>query len=175
MEPVKDKIVLWLILTGCLLYGLAVFFLTRALYGRTEEKKTIQRDTIVVVDTFRTDMPKVTETRYVGYVKEKPVLIHDTAVIERQPEIIYLHNDSVEIPLSQKKYSDSTYTAWVSGYRPSLDSIEVYRRTEIQREVVTLRKKAPRWGIGITGGYGYGTRNKGFEPFVGIGVYYRIL
>lgn len=75
----------------------------------------------------------------------------------------------------QKRYADSTYTAWVSGYKPSLDSIEVYRKTVVQRETITLRKKTPRWGLGITGGYGYGTKNKGFEPFVGIGVYYRIL
>ena len=96
-------------------------------------------------------------------------------MVERDPQVVYVRGDSVEIPIVQKKYADSTYTAWVSGYKPSLDSIEVYRKTVVQRETITLRKISPRWGIGVTGGYGYGTKNKVFEPFVGIGVYYRIL
>ena len=62
----------------------------------------------------------------------------------------------------------------MSGYNPSLDSNEEYRKTVVQRETITLRKNAPRWGIGFTVGYGYGTRNKVFEPFVGIGVYYTL-
>ena len=175
MKTVKDKVVLALILSGSILYGVAVFLITRAVYGHNDEKVTVRRDTIVMRDTIKVTMPAEVVTEYVEHVKEKPVIIRDTEVVERDPQVVYVRGDSVEIPIVQKRYADTTYTAWVSGYMPSLDSIEVYRKTVVHRDTITLRKKAPRWGIGITGGYGYGSRNKGFEPFVGIGVYFRIL
>ena len=175
METVKDKLVPALILTSCILYVVAVLHITRAAYGHIGEKVTVRRDTIVMRDTIRVTMPAEVVTEYVEHVKEKPVIVRDTEVVERDPNVVYARGDSVEIPIVQKRYSDSTYTAWVSGYKPSLDSIEVYRKTVLQRETTTLRKISPRWGIGVTGCYGYGTKNKGFEPFVGIGVYYRIL
>ena len=175
METVKDKLVPALILTSCILYVVAVLHITRAAYGHIGQKVTVRRDTIVMRDTIRVTMPAEVVTEYVEHVKEKPVIVRDTEVVERDPQVVYVRGDSVEIPIVQKRYADSTYTAWVSGYKPSLDSIEVYRKTEVQRETITLRKISPRWGIGVTGGYGYGIKNKVFEPFVGIGVYYRIL
>ena len=175
MKTVKDKVVLALILSGSILYGVAVFLITRAVYGHNDEKVTVRRDTIVMRDTIKVTMPAEVVTEYVEHVKEKPVIVRDTEVVERDPQVVYVRGDSVEIPIVQKRYADTTYTAWVSGDMPSLDSIEVYRKTVVHRDTITLRKKAPRWGIGITGGYGYGSRNKGFEPFVGIGVYFRIL
>lgn len=82
-------------------------------------------------------------------------------------------NDSVyiDIPITQKTYSDSTYTAWVSGYDVTLDSIRVYRR----EEVVTITEKHPpkRWHLGLTAGYGLGTA--GLQPYIGIGVTYSII
>ena len=78
----------------------------------------------------------------------------------------------VELPITQKVYGDSTYRAWVSGYRPSLDSIEVYRKTiAIER---TLAQKPKRWSIGVTGGYGYGLLHGRPDVFVGVGVSYRL-
>lgn len=83
----------------------------------------------------------------------------------------------------QREYSDdSTYTAWVSGVRydvwPKLDSISVRRREVVRtvRETVTLadKRKARRLSVGVVGGYGYGLGYGGFEPFVGLGVSYRI-
>ncbi|WP_346343117.1 DUF6808 domain-containing protein, partial [Bacteroides pyogenes] len=35
----------------------------------------------------------------------------------------------VIIPIEQKTYKDSLYTAWVSGYMAKLDSIEIYSQT----------------------------------------------
>lgn len=82
-------------------------------------------------------------------------------------------NDSVyiDIPITQKTYSDSTYTAWVSGYDVTLDSIRVYRC----EEVVTITEKQPpkRWHLGLTAGYGLGTA--GLQPYIGIGVTYSII
>lgn len=73
---------------------------------------------------------------------------------------------NVVVPITQKIYKDSTYTAYVSGFRPKLDSIKIYQKT------TTITEKPSRWGVGLVGGYGYGT--KGFTPFLGVGLYYRI-
>lgn len=59
----------------------------------------------------------------------------------------------------QACYEDSLYRVWVSGYRPRLDSIEVYPRT-VSRTVTndiyhTIVPKKKRWGLGVQAGYGY--------------------
>lgn len=78
---------------------------------------------------------------------------------------------TVVIPITQKVYGDSTYRAYVSGYRPRLDSIFVFP----EREIVTISQKAKfkRWSIGIQAGYGFG-RN-GLSPYIGIGISYNLL
>lgn len=81
--------------------------------------------------------------------------------------------DSIEVPRTQKVYSDSTYTAYVSGYEPCLDSIFV-RQKIVEHSIVETRtvatKKFRRWNVGLIGGYGYGIKSKEFEPFVGVGL-----
>lgn len=73
----------------------------------------------------------------------------------------------VMIPITQKEYRDSDYTAYVSGFHAKLDSIEVRTKEVTYTKTET---KFRRWNIGLTGGYGYGFRSKQFEPFVGIGI-----
>lgn len=82
-------------------------------------------------------------------------------------------SDSIEIEITQKVYSDdSTYTAYVSGYKPKLDSIFVNQKV-IDHTIINTRtlkeKEFRRFNIGLIGGYGYGFQSKTFEPFVGIG------
>ena len=75
------------------------------------------------------------------------------------------------IPITQKVYEDSAYTAYVSGYRQNLDSITIR-----QRDVVTTIRETytetefRRWNVGLIGGYGYGFKSKNLEPFVGVGI-----
>jgi len=78
---------------------------------------------------------------------------------------------SVQIPITQKVYEDSTYRAYVSGYKPNLDSLFVYPK----REIITIREttKPKRWSIGIQAGYGITLRqNPQFVPYIGVGVTY---
>ena len=81
------------------------------------------------------------------------------------------------IPVTQKEYSDdSTYTAWVSGYKPNLDSINVYRKNVyINKETIITRKDNKRLGIGpvVYGGFNMGSRQ--LDWGVGIGITYHIL
>ena len=144
-------------------------------------------DTIVVTDTLRVIEPvEVERERLVTRWRVKAVRVDagatdepdgstEAPLLSAAPTGTSLPSaDSVEVelPITQKVYGDSTYRAWVSGYRPSLDSIEVYRKTiTIER---TLTQKPKRWSIGVTGGYGYGLLHGRPDVFVGVGVSYRL-
>jgi len=78
------------------------------------------------------------------------------------------------VPRVQKRYEDSTYTAWVSGYEPRLDSIEVYRRTVFVVKNEGGRVKTRRLSLGLTGGFGYGVFTRKPDLFVGVGASWRI-
>jgi len=138
------------------------------------------RDTLLVkVDSF-------TDTVYVEVHDSVPIVKMERVVCYVPVDCVQVctahgHDDSVAVV--QREYSDdSTYTAWVSGVRydvwPKLDSISVRQReiTKTVHETVTLveRKKSSRFSVGLTGGYGYGLGYRGFEPFLGLGVSYRI-
>jgi hypothetical protein len=73
----------------------------------------------------------------------------------------------------QAYYEDSLYRAWVSGYRPMLDSLQIFPRT-VYRTVTndishTIKPRKKRWGFGLQVGYGY---PGGF--YVGAGVSYNL-
>ena len=59
----------------------------------------------------------------------------------------------------QAYYEDSLYRAWVSGYRPRLDSLRIFPRTVYQTVTNdiyhTVIPKKKRWGLGLQAGYGY--------------------
>lgn len=79
---------------------------------------------------------------------------------------------TVELPIIQRHYADSSYEAWVSGpIDPRLDSLNIYAPvTTITKQVW---KPPKRWHIGPTIGYGYTPH--GFEPYLGISVTYSII
>lgn len=111
--------------------------------------------------------------------KEKVIkVIRDTLVnVEFIRDTVDTAKVVADIPIVQKEYSDdSTYTAWVSGYRPSLDSINIYRKNiSTNKETVIKKKDIHRFGIGpvVYGGYSFGTKKLDYG--VGIGVSYHIL
>lgn len=77
------------------------------------------------------------------------------------------------VPLTQKVYRDSLYTAYVSGYRPRLDSITVRQRTVTVRQTVTQVQpttKRSRFTFGLTVGAGCGLFTRQPDIFVGAGV-----
>jgi hypothetical protein len=64
--------------------------------------------------------------------------------------------DSIEIPIpiEQKRYEDSLYTAWVSGFRPALDSIKLHQPEIVTTITKTIVQKAPRFSVGLSVGPG---------------------
>lgn len=97
------------------------------------------------------------------------------------PYIAWLTGDTIEVDghrhaKEQRVYTDdSTYTAWVSGVVPSLDSIRTYRETRyVDRHVYhTIREKPKRWGIGLSAGYGFS--DKGVVPYIGVSLNYNLI
>lgn len=152
-------------------------------------------DTVVVRDTVRSTMPTEKDSKVVGtvalpfvpsplregtnYAKltddgGKTGTTETTATGGEEVGKIG-SNDTVwaTVPRTQKRYEDSTYTAWVSGYEPRLDSIEVYRRTVFmtKTETATSRK---RLSLGLTGGFGYGVITRKPDVWLGVGVTWRL-
>lgn len=142
--------------------GLNVYLLTKE-----NECKVIEKvKTEIVRDTLRDTVLQVKHEKIIAYR-------HDTLTI-----VDSIPGDTVqcvvEVPVSQKKYSDdSTYTAWVSGYRPNLDSINIYRNTVYVTREITKTKRQ-RLIIGPHVGYSYDFQHKTFGPTVGIGITYNL-
>lgn len=108
------------------------------------------------------------------------IVRHDT--VDRylpEPLLCWYNGDTIHVgdtvlPVEQKIYRDSDYTAYVSGYMPVLDSISLYPRTvTVTNEIYrTMQVKPRRWSLGITAGYGLS--KDGLSPAIVAGISYRI-
>ena len=127
----------------------------------------IPRDSVVV--RYVTRVLKVAEPDY----DASGTVAIDTLCVETAENQLVGDSVLVKVPITQKVYSDSSYTAYVSGYETNLDSIFI-RHKEVTMTIVKTetieQKKFRRWNVGIIGGYGYGFLSKQFEPFIGVGV-----
>lgn len=90
----------------------------------------------------------------------------DTATLPELPGTAFPDTLRAVVPITQKEYKDSLYTAWVSGFMPRLDSIEVRGKAITIRETVTKRNA---FSVGVTGGVGYGVLNRKPDFFIGVG------
>lgn len=173
-------------------YGLWEHGTVKRLREQIAKSETI-RVTEVRTDTIHDTIPKIAEEKQVGTIKVpvndilsrlKPACFAENVDIKQkvaensaydtmQPTCI----DTIELPKMQRVYSDdSTYKAWVSGYEPRLDSINVYRKTI--KETVTIQMPAEkkrrtfwqRFNIGVQAGYGLGLDDKKAHPYLGGGV-----
>lgn len=128
----------------------------------TEPSIVIERDTVWQDSIIREPSPA--ETINIG----KTVYI-------KVPVPKYLPGDTVHdsidvpIPIMQKRYEDSLYTAWVSGYEPALDSIDLRLPTIIETVTKTVVKPSPLITFGVQVGGGYGVFNRKPDVYVGIG------
>lgn len=122
---------------------------------------------VTIIDTILYKHPIPVDSVVVRYVTERLPAKRDTMQIGCTDSV------QVEIPITQKRYADSTYTAWVSGYNPTLDSIRIYPRHDVITITNTIRQKPKRWGVGLNVGYGITPKN-GMQPYVGIGVSYNL-
>ena len=155
----------WLIVA----IGLAVAFfggwqMAKNHFEDNHEKVT---DTLIVVrtDTIRIEKP----TEIVRYVQRfDTIRLNDTIVK------LILSDSTALLPIECAIYQDSTekakYTAFLSGFRPVLDSIHI--ETFATDRIITIEKPQKRLGIGVQAGVG--VAKGGFSPYIGVGVQYRL-
>ena len=121
------------------------------------------RDTIV--DTIKVVKPIAVDSVVTRYKWVNVERVKDTTIVNEVSEVVF-DTIRVRLPIESKHYSTTNYDAWVSGYEPCLDSIKVYNR-----EVIVKPKKS-RWSVGVQGGVGM--TPKGLQPYIGVGVGYRL-
>ena len=122
-------------------------------------------------NSFKTDTITITKIESVTVVKPAVQYRYITQVIT---DTLY-NTDSIKvpvrIPIERTTYQDSTYRAVVSGYRASLDTIQVY---PIHTYTTITNTKQKRFNIGVQAGVGYGCFNKKSDMYIGLGVSYRL-
>ena len=75
----------------------------------------------------------------------------------------------IALPIVQKRYEDSLYTAWVSGYEPALDSINLRLPTVTETVTKTIVKPSPLITFGVQAGAGFGIINRKPDIYLGVG------
>ena len=154
----------------CILIALMTydFYLTHKLIKQTKTEIVEIHDTIVKThtDSFFIQSPIVYKVKKIraDTAQVWSPQIHDTV--------------QVELPYIQKEYRDSTYEAYVSGYKDvNLDSIRVFQHNkiiEINNQITQYKYKNKHWHIGPSVGVGYDFTNNRVAPYLGVSVQYSI-
>lgn len=128
--------------------------------NRNSTGNSLKTDTVTItkIDTVIVTKP-VIQYKYITQVITDTLYNTDSVLVP------------VRIPIESKTYQDSTYRAIVSGYKASLDTIQVY---PIHTYTTITNTKQKRFNIGIQAGVGYGCFTKKPDVYVGLGVSYRL-
>lgn len=157
-----------------------------------EIEVTAKSDTITLRDTIYVPAPKLADSRSLGFANVtlpawKPTT--DTESGKRTDELLAEASeeddldteppDSVRasIPIEQRHYTGEDYDAWVSGWNPQLDSLQIYHRQTTITNTATIeatRWRTKRWGLSIGVGV-TATPKGGIQPGVFVGASYTFL
>ena len=135
-------------------------------------------DTVRLVDTLRYVSPAPTRDTIIRYVRVRlpstPPAPDNPGNSAEYAEKAAADTDTaaVIIPITSRTYSTPEFTATVSGYQPSLDSIAIHAPRTIITNNPPAAKSKP-WGIGIAAGIGTG--RGGITPFIGITLQYSLI
>jgi hypothetical protein len=121
------------------------------------EHDTIWKDTTI----YQPQAAETINTGRVVYIK----VPHPTA----EPSDTVHDTINVTVPIMQKRYDDSLYTAWVSGFEPALDSINLRLPTITETITQTIVKPSPVFTFGIQTGAGIGAFSRQPDIYIGVG------
>ena len=157
MKPMKKAF--WILV---LLLAMSVVVNVWQCSHQPEIETKIERDTVWRDSIIREPLPAETiNTGRVVYIKipMPSDTIRDTL------------RDSIEVPVPiyQKRYDDSLYTAWVSGFEPKLDSIDLRLPTIYETITKTITKPSPLVNFGVQFGCGYGVIHRQPDFYIGVG------
>lgn len=132
--------------------------------SQPEASEVVEHDTIWKDTVIREPMPA--ETIDIG----KTVYLRIPYPEYLPGDTITLHDSiDVPVPIVQKRYDDSLYTAWVSGYEPALDSIDLRLPTITETITKTIVKRSPLFSVGIQTGAGFGIISRQPDIYIGVG------
>lgn len=124
-------------------------------------EERLRIDTVIFRDTIRDTL----------LVPRKIYLTRVDTVYMWQP------NDTVKVPvlvpIERKVYETEDYRAVVSGFRPSLDSLDIFPQTRVITRTVEAKIAAKRrwFRLGIGVGVGYDPFKRSLHPTIQAGVY----
>lgn len=157
----------------CLLCG---FLVGKGMYDRPLDE-SVSRDTVTLHDTVPEYLPAPKDSVRTKYVTRW--LPRDTSsrvdhFREFTQMVEHLADTSkmiaVEVPITSKHYGSKDYDAWVSGYEPSLDSINVYKETQFITETITRTVKDNKhFFLDVGAGCEYQFNGKTTVPFAELG------
>ena len=162
-----DKTHLFVFIAGAILGLCTGFFSAKAIYDKPVIEN-VTRDTVTLHDTIPDIAPKPKDSVRLKYVTRwLPMAVHDT--IDHFVEVSKMMHDTVavQVPITSKHYSSKDYDAWVSGFEPSLDSIKVYKETQVITETITRMKPPNKWELDVVGGIDYEFKDNRYTPHVG--------
>ena len=177
----KAVIILALLLAISAAYN--IIYIRARVSGGTDGQT--RPDTVRLVDTLRYVSPAPVRDTIIRYVRvpvelprpDNPANPYNPANPGNSAESAEEAADAsdtaaVIIPITSRTYSTPEFTATVSGYQPSLDSITIHaQRTIITNNPPAVKSKP--WGIGIAAGIGAG--RGGITPFIGITLQYSLI
>ena len=129
-----------------------------------------------IVEIHRTD------TMWMRDTVRETVLVPKVRYLTRVDTVLLpVPGDTVEVPvlvpISRKVYEGEDYRAVVSGFRASLDTLDIFRKTQTVTNTVVQRVEVPgkpkRWGIGVSAGYAL--TPQGVKPYIGAGISYSFI
>ena len=169
----------WLVIG--LVVGLVVGLIRGCAEGRSSDNgRTVDSVTVTVVEKHDTIIREPKPAKDPGVViRYVPVPSKEASegTSEGTSEVSSQNTTAAEkvdsIPIMQKMYEDSLYTAWVSGYEAQLDSIRVTEKVINTTTTITKVKEGSRWAIGPTLAVGL-TSDGQIRPVLGVGVTYKI-
>lgn len=154
------------------LASIIVFLCIVLLFLNNCQKPKVDTQIITHTDTIYT-----TETIYVK-VKEPVEIIRYKDRVFRDTIVLKDTIQVIDIPMERVTYQDSLYKAILSGYKPRLESMEIYAphtiiNTNTEQINTIYRNDFSRWSLGLSGGYAI--TNNGLSPYIGVGINYNII
>lgn len=174
------KAVIILALLLAISAALNIIYIRARVSGGTDGQT--RTDTVRLVDTLRYVSPAPVRDTIIRYVRVpvefprqdnpgSPVNPGNSAESAEKADSAS-DTAAVIIPITSRTYSTPEFTATVSGYQPSLDSITIHAPRTIITNNPPAAKSKP-WGIGIAAGIGAG--RGGITPFIGITLQYSLI
>lgn len=114
------------------------------------EPITVRVDTCIVYREKVVKTPVFVRNRAIPEICMVTIPIDSSIIANFRRQVDSL---TIQLAREQREYSDSSYTAWVSGIDPRLDSIRFVIPEKVVK-VDRIQKYKPKVTVGLQGGFG---------------------